>query len=84
MDSLLQQAAGGGGGRTVLIVAHRLSTLRRADFIAVGDGGRVVEQGTHAQLLARGGLYTRLWDRQQAEAEAAATTTTAAAAAGLK
>jgi ATP-binding cassette subfamily B protein len=45
---------------TVLVIAHRLATVRRADRIAVVSGGCVVEQGTHDQLAARGGLYARL------------------------
>lgn len=47
-------------GRTVLVIAHRLSTVVKADLIAVVDKGRVVEQGTHDALLAKGGLYARL------------------------
>ena len=47
-------------GRTTLIIAHRLSTIEHADRIVVMDAGRVVEQGTHATLLAAGGLYARL------------------------
>ncbi len=51
-------------GRTVLAVAHRLSTIARMDRIVVMDRGRIVEQGTHAELLAHGGLYARYWARQ--------------------
>jgi subfamily B ATP-binding cassette protein MsbA len=47
-------------GRTTLVIAHRLSTIEHADRVVVMDRGRVVEQGTHAELLAAGGLYARL------------------------
>jgi ABC-type multidrug transport system fused ATPase/permease subunit len=51
-------------GRTTFVIAHRLSTIRSADQILVMDDGRVVERGTHAELLAAGGLYRRLYDKQ--------------------
>jgi subfamily B ATP-binding cassette protein MsbA len=47
-------------GRTTLIIAHRLSTIRRANTVLYIEGGRVIEFGTHAQLLARGGAYAKL------------------------
>jgi ATP-binding cassette subfamily B protein len=53
--------------RTTLIIAHRLSTVIHADEILVLEGGRIVERGTHAQLLARGEVYARLFSRQQME-----------------
>jgi len=55
-------------GRTTLAIAHRLSTVADADRIIVLDDGRIVEEGTHASLLRRGGLYRQLWDLQVAEA----------------
>jgi ABC-type multidrug transport system fused ATPase/permease subunit len=51
-------------GRTTFVIAHRLSTVRRADMILVMDKGQVVEQGTHEELLARGGLYKEIHDLQ--------------------
>ncbi|KAJ3594530.1 hypothetical protein NHX12_003837 [Muraenolepis orangiensis] len=56
-------------GRTVLIIAHRLSTIQGADLICVMSNGRIVEAGTHLELLGRGGLYSDLIRRQRAEAE---------------
>ncbi len=51
-------------GRTSLVIAHRLSTILQADVILVIDHGRLIERGTHAELLARGGLYARLYEQQ--------------------
>ncbi|MBP7367773.1 MAG: ABC transporter ATP-binding protein [Pseudoxanthomonas sp.] len=51
-------------GKTVIAIAHRLSTIAAMDRLVVMDAGRIVEQGTHEQLLARGGLYAQLWHRQ--------------------
>jgi ATP-binding cassette subfamily B protein len=51
-------------GRTSLVIAHRLSTVRNADLILVVDDGRVVQSGTHASLLAEGGLYADLYETQ--------------------
>ena len=50
--------------KTVIAIAHRLSTIAMMDRLVVIDGGRIVEQGTHAQLLAEGGHYAKLWTRQ--------------------
>lgn len=57
LDRLMQ-------GRTTFMIAHRLSTIRRADTILVLDNGRLVEQGTHDELMAKGGLYRHLYDMQ--------------------
>jgi ATP-binding cassette, subfamily B, bacterial MsbA len=51
-------------GRTTLVIAHRLSTIRTATRIAVVEHGRIVEQGSHAELLARSGEYRRLYEMQ--------------------
>ncbi len=59
-------------GRTVVLIAHRLSTLRTADRIVTIDEGRLVEDGTHAELLAAGGRYARLWRLQSGEPPAEA------------
>jgi len=57
LDGLMQ-------GKTVIAIAHRLSTIAAMDRLIVLDAGRVIEEGTHAQLLARGGVYARLWGHQ--------------------
>jgi len=55
--------------RTTLVIAHRLSTVRRADVIVVMEAGRIIEMGTHAELLARGGQYKKLYELQFADEE---------------
>src|SRR5262249_15341603 len=56
--------------RTSLVIAHRLSTIVAADEIIVLDQGKIAERGTHAQLLASGGLYASMWNRQREAEEA--------------
>ena len=51
-------------GKTVIAIAHRLSTIAAMDRLVVLEQGQIVEQGTHAQLLASGGHYAQLWERQ--------------------
>jgi len=67
-EYLIQQAlAAAMKDRTCFVIAHRLSTVKNADKIVVLDQGRIVEQGTHEELLARGGIYRRIYDTQFAE-----------------
>ncbi|KRD43763.1 ABC transporter [Cellulomonas sp. Root930] len=65
-------------GRTSIVIAHRLSTIRQADAIVVLDHGRVVDQGTHTELLARGGVYAELYRTQFASTDGAEPATVAA------
>jgi ATP-binding cassette subfamily B protein len=58
-------------GRTALVIAHRLSTVVNADSIIVLQDGKIAEQGTHGDLIGRGGLYAAMWDRQREADEAA-------------
>jgi len=58
-------------GRTTIFISHRVSTVRNADQIAVLHSGRVVELGTHDELLARDGYYTDLYNKQLLEEELA-------------
>ena len=65
-------------GRTTFVIAHRLSTVRRADRIIMMDEGRVIEEGTHKELLAAGGLYKQLHDIQFRDYPSSAKATTEA------
>jgi ATP-binding cassette subfamily B protein len=66
---LVHNLKSAGEGRTVVITAHRLSTVRHADRIVVLEQGRAVQQGTHDALLGQSGWYRETWARQQAQEE---------------
>jgi ATP-binding cassette, subfamily B, multidrug efflux pump len=68
-ERILQHLAGVMQGRTVILISHRVSTVRQADTIVVLSNGRVVEQGTHAELVNAGGYYADLSQKQMLEEE---------------
>lgn len=76
-ERLVQRAIGNlVRNRTTIVIAHRLSTVRRADVIVVMEAGRIIETGTHTELLARGGQYRKLYELQFADEEDLVTSST--------
>jgi len=71
LEKLESVAFRAGGQCTTVLISHRISTVRNADFIAVLEHGRIVEQGTHAELIGRGGAYAGLYEKQLLEEELA-------------
>jgi ATP-binding cassette subfamily B protein len=68
-ERILEGLAGAMRGRTVMLISHRVSTVRQADLIVVLEHGRIVERGTHAQLVSAGGYYAELSQKQMLEEE---------------
>lgn len=70
-ESQIQQAISElAGTRTIIAIAHRLSTVRRADVILVFSEGKIVQRGTHEQLIAQNGIYRRMWSVQELSSRA--------------
>jgi ATP-binding cassette subfamily B protein len=70
VSDTIRELAAAGPARITLLIAHRLGTVAAADRIHVLERGQIVDTGTHAELLARGGLYARMWREQSEVAEA--------------
>jgi ATP-binding cassette, subfamily B, multidrug efflux pump len=68
-ETILRRLTGVMAGRTTLLISHRISTIQHADEIVVLDDGRIVERGTHAELLAMEGYYAKLYNKQLIEEE---------------